>query len=359
MGQSPLSPRPDHGRQRPMSEKKHFCMSRHFASFLFAFMFLCTFDGLAQVPECAPLRLIRNVMGIDAVRQEFIYSQVEKSELALDIYYPRSKKPPAGYPVIVWFHGGGWISGSKRQDVFVRHFASHGFAVASVQYRLALREEFPAQARDARTACHWLWKNAAELNLDPECMMLAGQSSGAHLALLTAYTEGRNLPGWGPALPRGTVKAVAAMYPPTELLKLVGREAMDSAVHPVALLLGAEVQNRIRLAREASPVYQTRPGVPPTLLVHGTEDVIIPVEQSKLLANRLHRIGAPVTLLMPKEGHAFSLFPDKIINVLQFLETVPALRNRSTSDVSPKPLPKDMAASNQNPRQSPGRSLAH
>lgn len=309
-------------------------------------MLLCAVDGLAQVPENAPLRLLRNVMDIDAVRQEFVYATGEESELALDIYYPKSKKPAAGYPVIVWFHGGGWILGSKRQDVFVRRFPSHGFAVVSVQYRLALGTKFPGQVRDARTACHWLWKNAAELDLNPECMVLAGQSAGAHLALLTAYTEGRDLPGWGPPLPRGTVKAVAAMYPPTELLKLVGREAMDNASHPVALLLGGEVQSRIREARAASPIYQTRPGAPPTLLLHGTEDAIVPVEQSILLANRLRRIGVPVTLLLPREGHAFSLYPEKVFDVLNFLKTVPSLENCATSKVSPEPPRSDVVRGN-------------
>ncbi len=306
-------------------------MTKNFAGRLILIVLFCSGDLLAQAPETIPLRVARDMMNIDAVRREFVYALVEDKELALDIYYPRTKKPAGGFPVIVWFHGGGWIMGSKRQDVFVRDFPKYDFAVVSVQYRLALGATFPAQVHDARTACHWLWKNAAELGLDPDRMVLTGQSAGGHLALLTAYSEGRNPPGWGPALPKGTVKAVAAMYPPTDLLRLVPADAIDNALHPVALLLGGDVRSRVQQAREASPLNQARSGAPPTLLLHGLDDGIVPVEQSRILARRLRSLGVPVTLITPKGGHAFALFPDNALDAIKFLETVPSTKHIANS----------------------------
>ena len=303
----------------------------------------------AQQGESLPVRAIRDTLDIDATRQEFPYSVAEDTELALDIYFPRQPKPKGGWPVIIWFHGGGWILGSKRQDVFVRHFPRYGYAVVSVQYRLAMGANFPDQIRDARAACRWVWENSDKLNLDRDRIMLAGQSAGAHLALLAAYTADRPLKNWGPTLPKGTVKAVAAMYPPTDLLRLVPRDSWGNALHPVALLLGAEVSARIRLARSASPINQVRRGAPPTLLLHGTKDSIVPVEQSVLLDKRLRSLGVPVTLNLVDDGHGFLLYPEKVEDVLKFIETVPALAGSTNDEPLPEPPEKRSPASKKRP----------
>ncbi len=280
----------------------------------------------AKPRESFFLRNLRDTLGIDAVRREFIFGKLKDDDLRLDIYYPREGPPPGGYPLVIWIHGGGWILGSKRQDVFVRHFPRYGYAIASLEYRLALGEPFPAQIRDVRTATWWLWKNAKELELDGSKFLVAGQSAGGHLALLLGLTQGRKIEGWGPAVPRGTLKAICAMYPPTDLLRLVPPSARDNPIHPVALLLGGEVNTRIARAQKASPVKYVTPSAPPTMLFHGRGDSIVPVEQSQIMARRLRAAGVPVRLLVIEGGHAFTLYPDRVDDILNFLHTVPALR---------------------------------
>lgn len=271
------------------------------------------------------LRKVRDVLGIDAVRREFVYAKIPGEDLQLDIYYPRAAPPKGGYPLIIWIHGGGWILGSKRQDVFVRHFPRYGYAVASLEYRLAAGADFPAQIRDVRMATDWLRKNARQLDLDPTAFVVAGQSAGGHLALLLGLTQGESHPGWGPAPPRGSIKAMAALYPPTDLLALVPPSARDNPLHPVALLLGERVERRMSNAREASPTRYASAGDPPTLLFHGSEDPIVPLEQSRIMRSRLDAAGVPVRLLVTEKGHAFTLYPDRIPDVLEFLNEVPGL----------------------------------
>jgi acetyl esterase/lipase len=287
-------------------------------------------EAPAKPRESFFLKTLRDRLGIDAVRREFIFGKLPDRELALDIYYPRTPPPPGGYPLIIWLHGGGWILGSKRQDVFVRHFPSYGYAIASIEYRLAQADPFPAQIRDVRTATWWLWKNAQELELDPGKFVVAGQSAGGHLALLLALTQGETRKGWGPAVPRGTLKAVAALYPPTDLLRLVPPGARDNPIHPVALLLGGEVNKRIGPAKAASPIQYVSAGDPPTLLFHGSADPIVPVEQSQLLERKLKAAGVPTRLLITDGGHAFTLYPDRVDDILNFLHSVPALKGTGT-----------------------------
>jgi acetyl esterase/lipase len=297
-------------------------------SFLLAWLvvFQCpAFSETAKPREGLFLRTLRNTLGIDAVRREFIFASLPDEDLRLDIYYPRKPPPPGGHPLIIWIHGGGWILGSKRQDVFVRHFPRYGYAIASLEYRLAARDPFPAQIRDVRTAASWLSKNASELELDRTKFVVAGQSAGAHLALLLGLTQGESFPGWGPAPPQGSLKAICALYPPTDLLRLVPPSARDNPIHPVALLLGDRVDRRIALARKASPVRYASPGDPPTLLFHGSEDPIVPLEQSEIMNRRLQAAAVPVRLDVVKKGHAFTLFPDHVNDIVNFLHTVPAL----------------------------------
>jgi acetyl esterase/lipase len=286
-------------------------------------------EAPAKPKEGFFLKTLRDRLGIDALRREFVYAKSATEELALDIYYPRTPPPPGGYPLIIWLHGGGWILGSKRQDVFVRHFPQYGYAIASIEYRLAQHEPFPAQIRDVRTAAWWLHKNAKDLELDPSKFVVAGQSAGGHLALLLGLTQGETNRGWGPVLPKGTIKAIASLYPPTDLLRLVPPSARDNPIHPVALLLGDKVEKRIKLAKAASPITHVSPGDPPTLLFHGSEDPIVPLEQSEILARKLKAAGVPTTFLITESGHAFTLYPGRVDDILNFLKSVPALKDTS------------------------------
>lgn len=156
-------------------------------------------------------------------------------------------------------------------------------------------------------------ENAGRYGVDPDRVELMGNSAGAHLALLAAYTEGD--PRLPPSCDVGDtgVEAVAAFYPPTDLARLYEMEWPWWRPDVVGLggtrrFMGGAPSSVPERYRLASPIYHVDPGDPPTFLVHGDDDQIVPVQESELLAERLGEAGVPHRFLrLPWANHAFDL----------------------------------------------------
>src|SRR4051812_31111752 len=115
------------------------------------------------------------------------YARVGETALLLDLDLPDAAPP---YPLIVWIHGGGWRDGSKEDRPLVRAvddaLLAHGYAIASINYRLSGEAAFPAQLADCRAAVRWLRAHAVDYQLDAAHIGVWGFSSGGHLAALLA-----------------------------------------------------------------------------------------------------------------------------------------------------------------------------
>lgn len=244
------------------------------------------------------------------VVKDLVYSEVVGFRpLELDLYLPPGGDSP--HPVVVFLHGGGWQRGSRRQTLPVLsdlqptlfdRIAAAGFAVAAADYRLSGEAVFPAPATDVRVAASWLREHATDLGLDGAPVYLWGESAGAHLALLVAMSD--EIGG------HDDVAGVVAWFPPTDLLGLdadaeaVGGEPHSRPDSRESRLLGAAVTDVPELARAASPLTHVRSDAPPTLLMHGDADHLVPAQQSIRLADALQRLGAPAQLeIVPGAGH--------------------------------------------------------
>ncbi len=225
----------------------------------------------------------------------------------LDLYLPAACSPP---PVVIYLHGGGWRRGSRRQllpavvavepDPFGR-LARAGFAVAVADYRLSGEATHPAALEDVRAAIDWVRTGPCSAQLDGSRIVLWGESAGGHLALLGGLDPG---PG------RTAVAAVIAWFPVTDLVGLAedvraaGGEPDDGPGSRESLLIGAEVADRPDLARRASPTAYAHASAPPVLLLHGTDDVLVPAVQSSRLAAELGAAGSSVEVgLVKGAGH--------------------------------------------------------
>jgi acetyl esterase/lipase len=216
------------------------------------------------------------------IRRDITYATVDGRELKLDLYMIEGARERL--PVVVWIHGGGWFRGN-RSPCPIALLATRGYVVAAIEYRPSGTAPFPAQIHDVKAAVRWIRENPEKCNADPSRIGVFGASAGGTLAILLGLTAGNKAAaGSDENSPvDASVNCVVALFPPTDLERHFSDEfprswQMRYAVR--GLLGGAEPKDNPELARQASPIHQVRPGVPPHLLIHGAEDRLIPAEHS-------------------------------------------------------------------------------
>jgi acetyl esterase/lipase len=219
----------------------------------------------------------------------------------LDLYLPENVH--GALPVVVWIHPGAWQQGSKELCPAVLLVAK-GYAVASVNFRLAQDAAFPAQIEDCKAAIRWLRAGAAKYRLDAAHIGVWGASSGGHLASLLGTTgRVKELEGTGGNLEQSSrVQAVVDWFGPADFT--LPHKLDSDAASVVALLIGpADAKNREKL-RRASPVTYVDRDAAPFLIMHGDEDDVVPVAQSESLAAALKKAGVEAKLVIIKgSGH--------------------------------------------------------
>jgi acetyl esterase/lipase len=212
-------------------------------------------------------------------------------ELRCDVYTPEERD--GLLPGVLLIHGGGWREGDRTQ---LRGYGvligREGYVCVAPEYRLVPEAPWPAQIDDVCTALRWMLDHADELGIDPERIAVEGNSAGAHLALLLAADE---------SLP---VRACIAVYPPTHL---VYGEHVDGSLPLIAI---ADDGGSLELEREVSPLLLASPRFPPTKLIHGSGDDVVPVSASFRMYEALHAHGVPVDLhIYAEQPHAFDREP--------------------------------------------------
>lgn len=217
-----------------------------------------------------------------------VYSQPDGAPLHADALIPQG---PGPFPAVLLLHSGSWRRGDKeRVSAAAAEFARRGFVAVSLNYRLSDRARFPAQLEDARAALAWTHANAARLRVAPDRIGVMGYSAGGHLALLLGLAPAEN--SASALRPRAIVGAAA----PSDLWELIENPA-------VVALIGGRKSEMEEQYRGASPIRHASADDPPTLLLHGVYDAIVPVEQSRRMAAALERVGAPVELRELPHGH--------------------------------------------------------
>ena len=241
-------------------------------------------------------------------QSDIVYGEAGGRPLKLDLAKPSLCRDQT-VPLIVYFHGGGWTMGDKSEAFGVgaiRMAFQLGFAVASVNYRLAPEFRFPAQIHDCKRAIRFLRANAAAFGIDPDRIAAAGGSAGGHLASLAGTADendGLEGPGWPGVSSR--VAAVVEYFGPTDLT-VSTTEISSDGLKMLTDLLGGDPMILTEAARLASPVTYVSADDPPFFIAHGDKDELVPYSQARIFAEKLRLAGNAGALIKVKNaGHVF------------------------------------------------------
>lgn len=264
-------------------------------------------------------------------KQTFMYKNNGSRDLKLDIWYPNKKKKI--YPLVVFSHGGGWISGFRNQPNNVswcEYLASKGFAVASIDYSLGYFFSMEDILTDYDDAITFLRKHAGDCSLDTDNIFLMGLSAGGHLALMysTYYTQLKNFKKM-----QG-IRGVVAYYSPS-ILKSIGEENHESnfAKYAIRTTLKGSAEYKASDYERFSPINYVSSDMIPTFLAHGEIDTVVPFDNSQKLYAALKSANVYVKLITHKKGdHCFDFNLKDIRTVYIIEETLKFMERRLKDD---------------------------
>ena len=228
---------------------------------------------------------------------EVPYAKKDGYSLHLNIFQPRLlEDEQRTFPIILFVQGSGW----KKQNLInelvqLSSFARRGYVIAIVEYRPSDVISFPGQVCDTKTAIRYMRDHAAEYNGNPDQMILWGDSSGGHTALMTTVTlnDPKYQDDSSDISDSLSLKACIDYYAPTDVSRMCEQPGiMDhiSADSPEGLMIGGEnVLLRPDLGANTIPMnyIHAEKEIPPILIFHGNKDRIVPFQQSVLLYEKL------------------------------------------------------------------------
>ena len=253
------------------------------------------------------------------VERDIVYGKGGATELKLDLAMPKDGDGP--FPVIVCIHGGGWRGGSRTNlGKTTEVLAGRGYVAVTLSYRLVPAGTFPAQIEDCKAAIRWLRANAKKYKIDPDHIGAVGYSAGGHLVCLlgTAGKEDGLEGSGGNPEQSSKVQAVVSFFGPTDFTVRTWDEKIEKTI--LVPFLGGSFEEKGEVYKKASPITYVRKGAPPFLFFHGTEDKLVAVGQSRIMAEKLKAAGGTVKLVeIEGAGHGWG--GEKLNETLQQMMT--------------------------------------
>ena len=271
----------------------------------------------AALSACSQLGVVNALTpaGTYAVQENIAYGPAARNRL--DIYEPRAGDaglPPAnGYPVVVFFYGGTWTSGSRADYRFVGEaLASRGIVAIIADYRLYPAVRYPDFLRDCALAVAWVRREAARYDGDARRLFIMGHSSGAYNAAMLAL-DARWLTAAGSA--PSALAGWIGLAGPYDFYPMTNVEAQPVFFHP-------------DYPPGSQPMEYASKAAPRTFLGAPESDTVVnPARNTRQLAQKLGAAGVPVVLkIYPNAGHAtlIGAFSRPLRNVTPVLDDVVA-----------------------------------
>ena len=231
--------------------------------------------------------------------EKILYKNTNEGELNLFVYKPSEFDVKKKYSCIVFFHGGGWNSGNPEQfQRQSRYFASRGMVAVSVEYRIRNKHgTSPIQAmEDVKSAIRFIRSNARLLSIDPSKIAAAGGSAGGHLAAVAGNID--------------------LFDNSDEDLTISSKPNLLILYNPV-IDFGTRKWLWINNPSDASPIHNISKGSPPTIILTGTNDKIVPVESIMNYKKIMESVGSRCDVILYEGAeHAFFNRGDDFIDTV-------------------------------------------
>ncbi|NKB32481.1 MAG: alpha/beta hydrolase fold domain-containing protein [Pseudomonadales bacterium] len=298
--------------------KKSLCLA------LFStLIFLASATANAQLSDTAAWAA--TVQNDFRVTPDITYHRANGVELKIDVYQSRDADGPA--PTFIYYHGGGWVGGSKEANVLrLIPYLEQGWAAVNVQYRLGNVSLAPAAVEDSLCALRWVARNAEQYGFDTEKLVVSGNSAGGHLALTTGMIPsdaGLDRQCLGDETPE--VAAIVNWYGITDVGDLL--DGVNQKSYAVRWL--GSLPNMLDIAHRVSPLSYIHSNLPPTITIHGDADPVVPYDHAVKLHRGLDQVevvnalvtipnglhgGFPADEMLRAYGSIFSFLDSNVVN---------------------------------------------
>ncbi|WP_298867601.1 alpha/beta hydrolase [uncultured Gimesia sp.] len=259
-------------------------------------LFIATLLASIFLPVCS-LSADENVK----ITPDVVYGHKYGMALTFDVYRPQEKPNGAG---VLFMVSGGWHSRWTDPKNMLSRFQpllDEGFTVFSVRHGSSPKFVIPEVVNDVRRSVRFIRLHAKDYGVNPEQLGVWGGSAGGHLSLVLGTTSDKGNPKAKEAVLQNSnrVAAVVAYYPPTDIREFVDEKSPYYHNYP-ALQFDAD------LADDFSPVLHVTPDDPPTLLIHGDQDKLVPISHSEKIMKQFqdHKVQAEL-LVIKDAAHGF------------------------------------------------------
>jgi acetyl esterase/lipase len=229
----------------------------------------------------------------------------------LDVYRPADGR--TGCPTLFYIHGGAWVIGDKREQAIpmMLHLAARGWVCVTVNHRLAPVVRWPDFLLDVKQALAWVRRHGPGYGADPEFVVVSGGSAGGQLAALMALTA--NNPVYQPGFEDvdTAVQGAVLFYGVYDLTNRAGVRTKSTVRFFERTVIKAKLRDSAAVFAAASPMDQIRPDAPPTLIIQGSNDTLVPAAEARHFADLLGAVSTQPVVYAELRGaqHGFDLFP--------------------------------------------------
>lgn len=252
----------------------------------------------------------------DAMRQRrYLYRRAvhygDSPAQALDVWR-RKDLPAQPAPVLIFVPGGAWVHGRcmGQGSALMSRLAEQGWVCLAIDYRVAPHHRWPRHITDVKTAIAWARANVDKFGGDRNFVAVAGCSAGGHLSALAGLTP--DDPAHRAELPEGadtSVDAVVGIYGRYDWEDRSTPERVRFVDFLERVVVKRSIARHPEVFRDASPIARVHRNAPPFLVIHGSKDSVIPVEQARGFVERLGAVSHSMVgyLELPGAGHGYDL----------------------------------------------------